>query len=89
MCPGYKSFQNVNISFEICVNVFQLIQNVNISLEICAKMLGMCADSFKMFGNICKCVPADPKCEYFIRNMCKCVREINSYKMLIFHWKYV
>ena len=27
--------QNFNISFEICVNVFQLIQNVNIPLEIC------------------------------------------------------
>ena len=27
-CTGYKLFQNVNISLEICVNVFQLIQNV-------------------------------------------------------------
>ena len=34
MCPGYKVLQNVNISFEICVNVFQLIQNFNIPLEI-------------------------------------------------------
>ena len=32
-CPGYKSFQNVIISFEIYVNVFQLIQNVNIPFE--------------------------------------------------------
>ena len=34
MCPGRKSIQNVNISLEICVNVFQLIQHVNIPLEI-------------------------------------------------------
>ena len=38
---------------------------------------------------MCKCVPADPKCQYFIRNMCKCVRDINYSKMLIFHLKYV
>ena len=55
-CTGYKYLQNVNISFDICVNVFQLMQHVNISFEICANVLGMCADSFKM---------------------------------LIFHWKYV
>ena len=48
MCPGHKFFQNVNISFEICVNVFQLIQNVNISFEICANVSGSCADPFKM-----------------------------------------
>ena len=49
-CVRYvcRFFQNVNISFEICVNVFQLIQNVNISFEICANVSGMCADSFKM-----------------------------------------
>ena len=47
-CTGYKSLQNVNISLEICVNVFQLIQHVNISFEICANVFGMCADFFKM-----------------------------------------
>ena len=31
----YVFVQNVDISFEICVNVFQLIQNFNIQLEIC------------------------------------------------------
>ena len=41
MCPGYKLFQNVEISFEIYVNVFQLIQNVNISFEICANVSGI------------------------------------------------
>ena len=46
MCPGHKFFQNVNISFEIYVNVFQLIQNVNISFEICANVSGI--------GNMCK-----------------------------------
>ena len=40
---GYKSFQNVNISFEIGSNVLPLIQNVNISLEICANVSGLCA----------------------------------------------
>ena len=29
-----KDLKFVNISFEICVNVFQLIQNVNIPIEI-------------------------------------------------------
>ena len=47
MCPGYKLFQNVEISFEICVNVFQLIQNVNISFEICANVLGSPMDLCK------------------------------------------
>ena len=37
-CTGYKLLQNVNISLEICVNVFQLIQNVNISFEICVNV---------------------------------------------------
>ena len=41
MCPKSKSVQNVNISFEICVNVFQLIQNVNISLEIYSNVFGI------------------------------------------------
>ena len=48
MCPGHKFLKHVNISFEICVNVFPLINNVNISFEICANVFGMCADSFKM-----------------------------------------
>ena len=46
-----KSFQILNISLEIRINVFT----------------------------------ADPKCKYFIRNICKCVRDINPFKMLIFH----
>ena len=40
MCQRNKFLQNVYISFEICVNVFQLIQNVNISFKICANLLG-------------------------------------------------
>ena len=47
MCPGHKFFQNVNISVEICVNVFQLIQHVNISLEICANVFGSPMDPYK------------------------------------------
>ena len=46
--PGRKSVQNVNISFEIFVNVFQLIQNDNISFEICTIVDGSCADPSKM-----------------------------------------
>ena len=48
MCPGHKLFQNVNISFEICVNVLQLIKIVNISFEICTNVSGSCADPSKM-----------------------------------------
>ena len=33
-----KSCQNVYISFEICVIVFQLIQNFHISFEICVNV---------------------------------------------------
>ena len=47
-CPGRKSVQNDNSSFEIYVNVFQLIQNVNISFEIYANVSGSCADPSKM-----------------------------------------
>ena len=47
MCPGHKLFKNVNISFEICVNVFQLIQNVNISFEICTNVSGSPMDPYK------------------------------------------
>ena len=47
MCPGYKFFQNVNISFEICVNVFQLIANVTISFEIYKFCPG-----YKFFQNV-------------------------------------
>ena len=64
-CNRYKPFQNFNISFEICVNVFQLMQNINTSFEICANVLGMCAESFKMslfHLKYVKCVPDDTKC---------------------------
>ena len=47
-----KYFQNVNISFEMFVNVFQLIQNVNISFEICANVWGI--------GNSCKSYMGPP-----------------------------
>ena len=33
-----RFFQNVNISFEIFVNVLQMNQNVNISFEICVNV---------------------------------------------------
>ena len=42
-----RFFENVNISFEICVNVFQLIQNINISIEICANVFGSPMDAYK------------------------------------------
>ena len=47
-CAGYKSFQDVNISCELYVNLFQLIQNVNISFEIFANVFGVCANSYKI-----------------------------------------
>ena len=42
----YKDLNNVNISSEICVNVFQLIKHVNISLVIDVILSGI--------GNMCK-----------------------------------
>ena len=61
-CWGYKSLQNVNISFEICVNVFQRIQNVNISLEMCVNVLQLvqnvnisleiCVNVFQLIQNV-------------------------------------
>ena len=50
MCSGScKPIQNVDISCEICVNVFQLIQNVNISFEICANVFGSLMDPYNDF----------------------------------------
>ena len=71
---GRKSVQNVNISFEICVNVFQLIQNVNISFEICTIVVGSCADPSKMLIFHWKYVKMF---KAFIRNICNFVRDGN------------
>ena len=79
MCS--QLIQTVNISFEIFVNVFQLIQNVNMSFEICTSVAGSCADhsnNLIFHWKYIRCVPADPTCQYFIRNICNCVRDGNS-----------
>ena len=95
MCPGYKLFENVNISFEICVNVFTTdptCQKMLIFHKKCANVFGSIMDPYKdptwiriwiLYGSLCgsymgrlyvNVFTADPKCQYFIGNMCKCVR---------------
>ena len=48
--------------------------------SLCGSYMG------RLYVNV---LTADPKCQYFIGNMSKCVRDINDFKMSIFHWKYV
>ena len=67
--------KNVNISLEICANVFGSIMDPYKDLTwiriwirygfLCGSYMG------RLYVDV---FTADPKCEYFIKNMCKSVR---------------
>ena len=73
MCS--QLIQNVNISLEICANVFGSFMNpykdptwIRIWILygcLCGSYMG------RLYVNV---FTADPKCQYFIKNMCKFVR---------------
>ena len=92
MCS--QLIQNVNISLEICANVSGGVWRSRMDPykdptwipiwilygSLCGSYMG------RLYVNV---FTADPTCQYFIGNMCKCVQDINSLKMLIFQLKYV
>ena len=73
MCS--QLIQNVNISFEICANVFGSLMDPHKNLtwiriwtlygSLCGSYMG------RLYVDV---FTAAPKCEYFIGNMSKCVR---------------
>ena len=73
MCS--QLIQNVNTSLEICANVFGYLMDPYKDLpwiriwilygSLCGSYMG------RLYVNV---FTADPKCKYFIGNMCKCVR---------------
>ena len=72
MCS--QLIQNINISFEICTNVFGSLMDPYKDLtwiriwilygSLCGSYMG------RLYVDVCT---TDPKCEYFIVNMCKSV----------------
>ena len=97
--------QTVNISVEICANVFTADPNwqyfkqnmckcvhswSKLSIvhwkyaQMCSQLIQTVNISFEKFANV---FTADPNCQYFIWNMCKCVHSWS--KLWIFHLKYV